>query len=52
VAVDGEVVRGKQRLGERLFLMSLASDSGSWFLLHVEGLTAVWFPGLVNVDGG
>jgi hypothetical protein len=32
--------------------VSLASDSGSWLLLHIEGVTAVRFPGLVGDDGG
>jgi hypothetical protein len=32
--------------------VSLAGDSGSRLLLHVEGVTTVWFPGLVGDNGG
>jgi hypothetical protein len=51
-AVDGEAARGRRRLGERLSPVSLASDSGSWLLLHAEWVTAVRFPGLVGDNGG
>jgi hypothetical protein len=51
-AVDGEAARGRQRLGEWFFPASLADDSGSRLLLHVEGVTVVWFPGLVDDNGG
>jgi hypothetical protein len=51
-AVDGEALRGRRWLRERFFLVSLAGDSGSRSLLHVEGVTVVWFPGLVGDNGG
>jgi hypothetical protein len=51
-AVNGEAARGRRWLGEWLFLVSLASDSGSWLLVHVEGVMAVRFPDLVGNDAG
>jgi hypothetical protein len=54
-AVDGEAARGRRRLGERLFLASLAGDSGSWLLLHVEGLwrcgSLAWSATMVDRGG-
>jgi hypothetical protein len=50
--VDGKAVRGRRWLSERLFPVSLAGDLGSWLLQHVEGVAAVWFPGLVGNDSG
>jgi hypothetical protein len=50
--VDDEVVRGRRQLSEQPFPASLAGDSGSWLLLHVEGVTVVRFPGLVGDAGG
>jgi hypothetical protein len=51
-AVNDEVARGRRRLSEQLFSASLASDLGSWLLLHAEGVAVVWFPGLVGDNGG
>jgi hypothetical protein len=53
-AVDGEAVRGRQRLGKWLLPTSLAGNSGLGLLLHLEGggVTTVHFPGLVDYDGG
>jgi hypothetical protein len=50
--VNGEAARRRCRLGEWFFLVPLASDSGSWLLLHVEGATMMWFLGLVGDNGG
>jgi hypothetical protein len=36
-AVDGEAVRGRQRLGKWLLPTSLAGNSGLGLLLHLEG---------------
>jgi hypothetical protein len=52
MAVDGEAARGRWQLSERLFSASLAGDSGSWLLLHIEGVMVVRFPGLVGGDNG
>jgi hypothetical protein len=52
MAVDGEAARGRWRLSEWLFSASLAGDSGSWLLLHIEGVMVVRFPGLVGGDSG
>jgi hypothetical protein len=51
-AVDGAAARGGQWLSERFFPMSLAGDSGSRLLLHIEGVMAMWVPGLVGDNGG
>jgi hypothetical protein len=52
VAVEGEAERGRGSLGERFFPASLASDSGSWLLLHVAGVTVVRFHVLVGDNNG
>jgi hypothetical protein len=51
-AVDGAAARGRQWLSERFFPTSLAGDSGSRLLLHIEGVMAMWVPGLVGDNGG
>jgi hypothetical protein len=51
-AVNGEAERGRRWLCELFFLVLLASNTGSRLLLHIKGLTVVWFPGLVGDNGG
>jgi hypothetical protein len=51
-AVDSEAARGRRWLGEWLFPVLLAGASGSWLMLHLEGVTVVRFLGLVRDDGG
>jgi hypothetical protein len=50
--IDGEAVRGRWQLSEWLFPALLASDSGSWLLLHAEGVVAVQFPSWVGKNSG
>jgi hypothetical protein len=50
--LDGEAARGRWWLSEWLFSALLAGDSGSWLLLHVNGVTAVRFPSLFGDNGG
>jgi hypothetical protein len=52
MAADGEAARGRWQLSERLFSASLAGDSGSWLLLHIEGVMVVRFPSFVGGDSG